>query len=71
VKGTTIALCHSCLFKDNRPELGGGRNLVYCTKKDKVISPKSGCEIYVRATEKSKEELKASIYGTYEEDEES
>ncbi|MEM0448499.1 MAG: hypothetical protein QW520_01575 [Methanomassiliicoccales archaeon] len=64
-------LCFTCLYRDSRPEVGviGGR-LIYCMRKDRVVSPKFTCELYSRATEKAKEQLRKSLYGVYEEDEE-
>ncbi len=64
------SLCFVCLYRDSRPELGAGRNLIYCVKKDRVISPKTACELFVRSTERSREEFKNSIYGSYPAEEE-
>jgi hypothetical protein len=62
------ALCFSCLYRDARPEVGVGDRLVYCTKKDRVVSPKLQCDLYNRATERAKEQLRNSLYGTFNED---
>lgn len=64
------ALCFSCLYRDARPEVGVGDRLVYCMKKERVVSPKLQCDLFNRATEKAKEQLRNSLYGTFNEDEE-
>jgi hypothetical protein len=64
------ALCFTCLYRDVRPEIGVGDRLIYCMKKDRVVSPKAQCELYSKATEKAKEQLRNSLYGTFNEDEE-
>jgi len=63
-------LCVRCLYKDARPELGSGRNLIYCMKKERVISPKKKCELYTASTERAREDLNNSIYGSFSEEEE-
>lgn len=64
------ALCSSCLYRDARPEVGVGDRLVYCTKKDRVVSPKMQCDLYSRATEKAKAQLRHSLYGSFNEEDE-
>lgn len=64
------ALCSACLYRDVRPEVGVGDKLIYCIKKERVVSPKTVCEIYLRSTEKNREQLKTYIYGTFSEEEE-
>jgi hypothetical protein len=64
------ALCFSCLYRDARPEVGVGDQLVYCMKKDMVVSPKTKCELYVRATEKAKEHLRHTLYGSFDSEDE-
>lgn len=64
------ALCFTCLYRDVRPEIGVGDRLIYCMKKDRVVSPKTQCELYSKATERAKEQLRTSLYGTFNEDEE-
>jgi hypothetical protein len=59
------ALCFSCLYRDARPEVGVGDQLVYCTKKDRVVSPKAKCDLYTRATEQAKEHLRHTLYGSF------
>ena len=59
------ALCFSCLYRDARPEVGVGDQLVYCMKKERVVSPKMKCELYTRATEKAKENLRHNLYGSF------
>jgi hypothetical protein len=59
------ALCFSCLYRDARPEVGGGDQLVYCMKKERVVSPKMQCALYARATEKAKEHLRHTLYGSF------
>ncbi len=67
---TDKAMCFSCLYRDARPETGTGFELIYCTKKEMVVRPKAACTIYNVATERSKEEMRNSIYGTFDEEEE-
>ena len=67
---TDKALCFSCLYRDSRPETGTGFELIYCTKKEMVVRPKIACTFYSAATERSKEEMRNSIYGTFDEEEE-
>jgi hypothetical protein len=62
-------MCFSCLYRDTRPETGTGFELIYCTKKEMVIRPKASCATYDRETERSKEEMRNSIYGTFDEEE--
>jgi len=64
------ALCFTCLYRDARPEIGVGFELIYCMKKEMVVRPKRSCELYSKATAKSKEELRNSIYGTFNAEEE-
>jgi hypothetical protein len=64
------ALCFSCLYRDTRPETGTGFELIYCTKKEMVVRPKIACPIYGKETERSKEEMRNSMYGTFDEEEE-
>lgn len=64
------ALCFACLYRDARPELGVGDKLIYCIKKERVIGPKAACELFVRSTEKTREQLRTEIYGTFQEEEE-
>lgn len=61
------ALCFSCLFVDERPELGFNGNLIYCMKKGIVVTPKEKCDLFVAATERGKEEMRNAIYGRYSE----
>jgi len=63
-------LCFTCLYRDVRPETGVGDSLIYCIKKERVIRPKLQCELFFKSTEKTKEQLKASMYGTFSEEEE-
>jgi hypothetical protein len=65
------ALCYSCLFKDNRTELGvDGGGLIYCVKKEMVVRPKADCGLFAQSTEKSREERCNTLYGTFSEEEE-
>ncbi len=64
------ALCFNCLYRDARPEVGVGDRLVYCMKKDMVVSPKEKCDLFTRATEKAKEHLRHALYGTFNEEDE-
>lgn len=64
------ALCYSCLYKDNRAELGVGGGLIYCVKKEMVVRPKSDCELFGQSTEKSREERSNALYGTFSDEEE-
>lgn len=66
----SAALCFSCLYRDARPEVGVGDRLVYCMKKERVISPKTKCDLYTRATEKAKEHLRHALYGSFNEEDE-
>jgi hypothetical protein len=59
-------MCFSCLYRDTRPETGTGFELIYCTKKEVVIRPKTACTIYERETERSKEDMRNSLYGTFD-----
>ncbi len=63
-------LCVRCLYRDTRPELGSGGSLIYCMKKERVISPKKACELFTASTQKSREDLNNSIYGSFSEEEE-
>ncbi len=63
-------LCARCLYRDARPELGSGRGLIYCMKKERVISPKTTCELFTASTQKSREDLNNSLYGSFSEEEE-
>jgi hypothetical protein len=47
-------MCFSCLYRDTRPETG----------------TKVTCPIYGKETERSKEEMRNSMYGTFDEEEE-
>lgn len=62
------ALCFVCLFRDVRPEVGVGDQLIYCMRKDRVVSPKMRCELFSKATEKAKEQLRNSLYGSFNEE---
>ncbi len=62
-------LCCTCLHREDRPELGLGGKLIYCRKKEMVVSPKLKCDIYSRATKQSIKELERSIYGVIPEGE--
>jgi hypothetical protein len=64
------SLCSSCLFRDARPEVGVGDQLVYCMKKERVVSPKTKCDLYTTATEKAKEHLRHTLYGSFNEEDE-
>lgn len=64
------ALCFTCLFRDVRPEVGAGDRLVYCMRKDRVVSPKMQCDLYSKATEKAKEQLRHTLYGSFSEEDE-
>ncbi len=57
------ALCFSCLFVDERPELGFNGQLVYCMKKEKVVTPKTSCDLFVRSTQAGRDEMRTRIYG--------
>jgi hypothetical protein len=57
------ALCFSCLYKDERPELGFNSDLIYCIKKEIVVRPKMKCDLYVRSTDEGKEEMRNMMYG--------
>jgi hypothetical protein len=71
VTGKKITLCYSCLFKDNRTELGvEGGGLIYCSKKERVVRPKIECELFAQSTDKSREEMRNSLYGTFSGEEE-
>lgn len=48
---------------DKRPESTMQGGLVYCQKKRLVIRPKSSCDVYIKATAKNVESLKAALYG--------
>jgi hypothetical protein len=63
------ALCFSCLYRDSRPETGMGDGLIYCIKKERVVGPKFSCELYAKSTDRSREDLKSSMYGSYSEEE--
>jgi hypothetical protein len=39
-------------------------------KKERVISPKKKCELYTASTERAREDLNNSIYGSFSEEEE-
>ena len=67
---TEKALCFLCLYRDTRPETGTGFELIYCTKKEMVVRPKVTCTLYNKETQQSKEEMRNSIYGTFNEEEE-
>ncbi|MEM2943290.1 MAG: hypothetical protein QW083_03095 [Methanomassiliicoccales archaeon] len=62
-------LCFSCLFLEERPEVGVNNRLIYCRKKDKILRPKSSCEFYILATEENRNELQSQLYGVFFEDE--
>ena len=69
--GSEKPLCSSCLFKDNRAELGvEGGGLIYCIKKERVVRPKTECETFAQSTDKSREERRNTLYGTFTEEEE-
>ena len=63
-------LCFRCLYRDARPELGSGGSLVYCMKKERVIGPKKACELYTASTQRSRDDLNNSLYGSFSEEEE-
>jgi hypothetical protein len=63
------ALCFSCLYIEERPELGVNDELIYCIKKDKILRPKSECEFYVKSTDETRNALHSQIYGVLFEDE--
>jgi hypothetical protein len=63
------ALCCTCLQRENRPEIGIGGELIYCRKKQMVVSLKTKCDVYTRATKQSVRELERSLYGVIEEGE--
>jgi hypothetical protein len=63
------ALCFSCLYRDSRPETGTGDALIYCIKKERVVGPKFSCELHVKSTDRSRTDLKSSMYGSYSEEE--
>jgi hypothetical protein len=64
------SLCFMCLYRDVRPEVGSGDKLIYCIKKERVVSPKTACELFVRSTDKNREQMKTAMYGTFSEEEE-
>ncbi|MDD1756271.1 MAG: hypothetical protein LUQ39_05485 [Methanomassiliicoccales archaeon] len=64
------ALCFTCLYRDARPEVGVGDQLLYCMKKERVVSPKMSCALYTRATERAKESLRHSLYGSFNDEDE-
>jgi hypothetical protein len=70
VKVEPSSLCPRCLYRDARPELGSGDSLIYCMKKERVVAPKRACELFTASTERSREDLNNSIYGTFSEEEE-
>jgi len=39
-------------------------------KKERVISPKTTCELFTASTQKSREDLNNSLYGSFSEEEE-
>jgi len=57
-------LCATCLYCDKRPESGTQAGLAYCLKKRIIVTPKTECAVYARATARAVENLKASLYGT-------
>jgi len=64
------SLCLICLYRDVRPEIGSGDKLIYCMKKERVVSPKAACDLFLRSTDKNREQLNTAIYGTFSEEEE-
>lgn len=62
------ALCFSCLYKDERPELGFNSELIYCIKKEIVVRPKIQCDLYVKTTEEGREEMRNVMYGVISDD---
>ncbi|MDD1767389.1 MAG: hypothetical protein LUQ27_02315 [Methanomassiliicoccales archaeon] len=57
------ALCFSCLYKDERPELGFNSELIYCARKEIVVRPKTKCDLYVKSTDEGREEMRNMMYG--------
>ncbi len=63
-------ICVRCLYRDTRPELGSGGSLIYCMKKERVISPKKACDLFAASTQRSREDLNNTLYGSFTEEEE-
>lgn len=54
---------------DKRPESGVEGNLIYCLKKSKVVGPKLECALFVRGTQKNRDDMRNSAYGRLESEE--
>lgn len=48
---------------DKRPESTMQGGLLYCQKKRLVVRPKTSCDVYIKATAKNIESMKAALYG--------
>jgi hypothetical protein len=60
--------CFTCLHREIRPDLGVSGQLIYCRKKEMVVTPKVECALYSRATKQSVKDLHRSIYGEIEQE---